>query len=176
MKPRITLTAGRKLKWLAPLLALVLLAGGALAAERFLIPQQLGLPFYARGLGHTDTGWVVTAFYRPLECVPKNVDLYLVDFNIDPACPLFVEGFAVLEEGAFMPMHEELQNVPGAPMPRGPVPGAPMPAPPTPSTTVSRPPTPAGPGSVNPALPRPDFPRRRGYYPPSAPSQQPGGN
>ena len=117
MKPRITLTAGRKLKWLAPLLALVLLAGGALAAERFLIPQQLGLPFYARGLGHTDTGWVVTAFYRPLECVPKNVDLYLVDFNIDPACPLFVEGFAVLEEGAFMPMHEELQNVPGAPMP-----------------------------------------------------------
>ncbi len=71
---------------------------------------------------------------------------------------------------------QPVSPVPVAPVPGGPVPGAPMPAPPTPSTTVSRPATPVGPGSVNPALPRPDFPRRRGYYPPSAPSQQPGGN
>jgi hypothetical protein len=72
------------------------------------------------------------------------------------------------------------------PVPPTPIPGAPMPAPPPPSTTIFRPPPPAGqgqervtapvpPGPLNPTLPRPDFPRRRGYSP-SVPSQQTEGN
>jgi len=118
MNARVSLTA-RKLKWLAPLVALVLLSGAANAADRFLIPEQMGLPFYARGLGHTDDGsWVVTAFYRPLEWVPKNFNLLaMFDFNIDPNCPLLVEGFAILEAGGFSPIQEQLQNVPGVLMP-----------------------------------------------------------
>lgn len=76
------------------------------------------------------------------------------------------------------------------PAPSPPVPGSPMPTPPTPSTVVPRPTSPvgavqervvtpapaapAGPGGQ--ALPRPDFPRRRMNYPPSAPSQNTEGN
>jgi hypothetical protein len=68
-----------------------------------------------------------------------------------------------------------------------PVPGSPVPTPPPTSTVVPKTtfpvgaggergivPAPAGPGS--PALPRPDFPRRRTYYPPSVPPQKPEGN
>ena len=72
------------------------------------------------------------------------------------------------------------------PVPSTPVPAAPMPALPTPSTTIFRPAPPAGqglervttpvpPNPLNPTLPRPDFPRRRGYSP-SLPSQQTEGN
>jgi hypothetical protein len=73
------------------------------------------------------------------------------------------------------------------PVPSSPVQGTAMPTPPTPSTIVPRPtppvgpvqesvttPAPASPGS--PTLPRPDFPRRRTYYPPSVPSQKTEGN
>ena len=71
------------------------------------------------------------------------------------------------------------------PAPSPPVPGSPMPTPPTPSTVVPRPTSPvgavtpapaapAGPGGQ--ALPSPGFPRRRPYYPPSAPSQKTEGN
>ncbi len=117
MTARVALTA-RNLKWLAPLLVLVLLSGAAGTADRYLIPEQMNLPFYTKGLGHTDDGtWVVTAFYRPLEWVPANVNLYALDFSIDPNCPLFVEGFAILEEGSGAPMQMELRNVPGALMP-----------------------------------------------------------
>jgi hypothetical protein len=118
MNARVSLTA-RKLKWLAPLLASVLLSGAANAADRFLIPQDMNLPFYARGLGHTDDGtWVVTAFYRPLEWVPDKFNLLaMFDFNMDPNCPLLVEGFAVLEAGTFAAIQEKLQNVPGVLMP-----------------------------------------------------------
>jgi len=73
------------------------------------------------------------------------------------------------------------------PVPSPPVPGTPTPTPPTPSTVVPKPtspvgalqergaaPVPAGPGGQ--ALPPPDFPRRRTYYPPSVPPQKPEGN
>jgi len=76
------------------------------------------------------------------------------------------------------------------PAPSPPVPGSPMPTPPIPPTVVPRPTSPvgavqervvtpapaapAGPGGQ--ALPRPDFPRRRMNYPPSAPSQNTEGN
>ena len=67
------------------------------------------------------------------------------------------------------------------------VPGAPVPTPSAPSTVVPKPAPPAGavqeravtpapPGPASPTLPRPDFPRRRMYYPPSAPSQKTEGN
>jgi hypothetical protein len=68
-----------------------------------------------------------------------------------------------------------------------PVPGSPMPKPPTPSTVVPRPsspagaaqkrvvtPSPEGPGGQ--PLPRPSFPRRRMFYPPSVSPQKPEGN
>ena len=71
------------------------------------------------------------------------------------------------------------------PVPSPPVPGLPTPAPPTPSAVVPRPtspvgtvtPAPAAPaGPAGQALPRPDFPRRRPYYPPSTPSEKTEGN
>jgi hypothetical protein len=73
------------------------------------------------------------------------------------------------------------------PVPSPPVPGSPLPTPPTPSTVVPKPTPPAGaiqervvpptPGSpASPTLPRPDFPRRRPYSPPSIPSQKTEGN
>jgi hypothetical protein len=73
------------------------------------------------------------------------------------------------------------------PIPSSPVPGLPPPTPPTPSAVVPKPTPPVGPGqerAVAPApatpggqaLPRPDFPRRRPYYPPSVPSQKTEGN
>jgi hypothetical protein len=64
-------------------------------------------------------------------------------------------------------------SVPGAPAPTRPVPStvAPRPAPPA-GTVRERVGAPAPPGPASPTLPRPDFPRRRMYYPPSAPSQK----
>jgi len=73
------------------------------------------------------------------------------------------------------------------PGPPASVPGAPVSASPVPSTVVPRPVppggaaqervvTPAPPGPASPTLPRPDLPRRRMYYPPSAPSQKTEGN
>lgn len=74
------------------------------------------------------------------------------------------------------------------PGPSPPVPGTPAPTPSVPSTVPPKPAppaagmvreqvgTPAPPGPVSPTLPRPDIPRRRMYYPPSAPSQKTEGN
>jgi hypothetical protein len=75
------------------------------------------------------------------------------------------------------------------PGPSPPVPGSPKPTPPTPSTVVPRPSSPVGAGQervvtpappipppASPTLPRPDYPRRRGYYPPPGTSQRPEGN
>jgi hypothetical protein len=70
------------------------------------------------------------------------------------------------------------------PVPPPPVPGSPVATPPAASTVVPRPTSPVGaiqergaaPASAGPggqALPRPDFPRRRTYSPPSVPSQKP---
>ena len=117
MNARVALTA-RKPQWLALLVVFALMPAAGSAADRFLIPEQMDLPFYTKGLGHTDGGtWVVTAFYRPLEWVPENINLYALDWAIDPACPLFVEGFAILEDGSGAPIQMELRNLPGAPMP-----------------------------------------------------------
>jgi hypothetical protein len=113
MKRRVFLTAGRKLKWLAPLVALVLLAGVGGAAERLLIPEELDLPFYACGLGHTaDLAWVGTVFYRPLETAPGGIAVNQF-VSVDPEVyPLCVEGFAVMKEGDFFPMSSSVWNRP----------------------------------------------------------------
>jgi len=77
------------------------------------------------------------------------------------------------------------QPVPSPPVPGLPTP-APKPTPATPSTVVPRPIPPVGPvqervttppvSPVSPTAPRPDFPRRRPYYPPSVPPQKTEGN
>ena len=113
MKPRISLVAGRKLNWLAPLVALVLLPGTCGAADRLLIPEELDLPFYACGLGHTaDGAWVGAAFYRPLDKAPGKFaanEFVAVDPDKYPLC---VEGFAVMNEGEFFPMTSSVWNRP----------------------------------------------------------------
>ncbi len=78
------------------------------------------------------------------------------------------------------------QPVPSPPVSGSPT-ATPTPTPPTPSTVVPRPippvgsvqervTTPPSESPVSPTLPRPDFPRRRPYYPPPAPSQKPEAN
>lgn len=113
MKPRVSIVAVRKLNWLAPLLAVMLLPGVAGAADRVLIPEELDLPFYACGLGHNDGGeWVGAAFYRPLGKAPADLaanDFVSVDSDEYPLC---VEGFAVMKEGEFFPMAAYLGNRP----------------------------------------------------------------
>jgi len=100
MKPRISLVAGRQLKWLALLVALVLLPGVVGAAERLLIPEDLDLPFYACGLGHTaDGAWVGAAFYRPLDKAPGKFaanEFVAVDPDKYPLCVRFRPRGAVL--------------------------------------------------------------------------------
>jgi hypothetical protein len=94
-------------------IAVVVLAVRASAAERLLIPEQLDLPFYVQGLGHTaDLAWVGGVFYRPFETAPG--DIAVNDFvSVDPeAYPLSVEGFAVRNEGDFYPLNSVLWNRP----------------------------------------------------------------
>jgi len=106
-------TAGRK--WLAPVLAVVVLAGVALASDRLLIPEQASLPHWQRGLGISDEGIAVAVFYRPLADVPADFDFHqFFDFGIDPSVPLLVQGFMLLDEGAFVPKQVELKNAAGS--------------------------------------------------------------
>ncbi len=112
MKARVSLTA-RKLCLLS-LLGLVLLAGVALASDRLLIPEQTNLPFWHRGLGVSDSGIAVFVFYRPLGDVPSTFNLHnFFDFTIDPDVPLLVQGFLLLDEGAFAPKQVVLENAEG---------------------------------------------------------------
>jgi hypothetical protein len=131
MNRRVSLTVGRKLKWLAPLVALVLLAGVAQSADRLAIPDEHpGPPCYARiirGVGYTD--WAAVVFYRSPGDVPKNFDLgpygyYLVhmDFGLMlPGAPqILMEGFGVWEDVTMPgvpPYQEVLRDVKGTPVP-----------------------------------------------------------
>lgn len=117
MKRRVSLTGGRKLKWILPLVALVLMAGiapsQAGAGERLLIPDDIDLPFYAVGLGHNrELTLVATVFYRPLEGAPGGLTVNQFG-GFNPAdYPLRVEGFAVMNKGVF-PMTSTVWNRPG---------------------------------------------------------------
>jgi hypothetical protein len=111
----------KAMRWVR--LAVLLVVGVTLftstvsAAERLLIPEQLDLPFYVQGLGHTDDlAWVGAVFYRPLETAP--CDIAVNDFvSVDPETyPLSVEGFAVVDEDDSYPpypLNAVLRNRPG---------------------------------------------------------------
>ena len=120
MNARVSLTV-RKRKWLVPLLALILLPGVADAAERLLIPEDMPLPFYALGLGHSGESpddWIVTAFCYPPDSFKANYDLSKqpVDPSLLPDEPGYMEGFAVVGDGPY-PMQAMFTNVPGVQVP-----------------------------------------------------------
>ena len=112
MNARMSLTAGWKLKCLVPLLALLSAAGIAGAVDHLLIPEQLNLVFYGRGLGHTDDGLSALVLYTLPESVPDGVNVLQLRFDIDPSS-LLVEGFAIMEAGALAPIQENVRNAPG---------------------------------------------------------------
>jgi hypothetical protein len=131
MKRRVCLAASRKLKWVLPLLALVLLSGVAQSADLLMIPEEHpGPPCYARiirWVGYTD--WAAVVFYRSPSDVPKNFRLgpygyYSVHLDYDlmlPEAPqILMEGFGVWEDvtvpGA-PPYQEVLRHVRGTPVP-----------------------------------------------------------
>ncbi len=121
MNARVSLTAGRKLKWFGPLLVLVLLAGVACAAELVLIPEDAPFPFYALGLGHSGLSaddWVVTAFFYPPDSFKANYSLW--DQPVDPSMlpdePCDVEGLVILGDGPY-PIQVLPTNVKGLKVP-----------------------------------------------------------
>jgi hypothetical protein len=94
-------------------LCVVLLAGAAGAAERLLVPEELDVPFYLRGLGHTaDNAWAAVVFYRPMENAPG--DIAVGEFvSVDPEqYPSRFEGFAVVPESGPPPLAWILWNRP----------------------------------------------------------------
>ncbi len=120
MNARVSLTA-RKVKWIGPLLALMLLAGVAWAAELVRFPQDQPFPFYALGLGHSGLApedWVVTAFCYPPDSFKANYDLFNqpVDPSRLPEEPGYLEGFGIVGEGPY-PLQVVVGNVPGVKVP-----------------------------------------------------------
>lgn len=129
MNAHLFCTAGRRLQWLAPWLALVLLSGVAQAGDLYRIPEEVpGPPIYARGMTSLDCEWSVTVFYRAPKNVPADFNLLdFFDFNLlDPEYvkdhPLLMEGFGIWEEGVdpssgYPPTIEVLRNVRGVRLP-----------------------------------------------------------
>ena len=132
MNARLFLTA-RNLKWLAPLLALVLLAGVAYAQQRLSVPEQFpGIPCYTRGIATRgvptpDTDLCAAVFYRPPECVPHHwnllmfIDVDLLDPSRAAECPFLMEGFMIWEDGKVpyvdQPYYWELYDIKGVGVP-----------------------------------------------------------
>ena len=105
----------------APLLAIVLLAGIAFAAERLLISEDMLVPFYALGLRHSGESaedWIVTAFCYPPDSFKANYDLsnQPVDPSLLPDEPGYMEGFAVVAGGPY-PIQAMFTNDPGVEVP-----------------------------------------------------------
>jgi hypothetical protein len=127
MKGRISLTAGWKVKWLAPLVALLLLAGVAGAADHLLIPEEHpGPPSYARVLWAGYSQWRAFVFYRSPDSVPGDFNLGIWDSQVDPdldfeASPMLMEGFGIWEDGTDpdveAPYQLVLKDIPGQPVP-----------------------------------------------------------
>jgi hypothetical protein len=120
MKGRASFAAGSKLKGLAVLVCLGLVTAVAWAGDRVLVPQEGPLPAYASGLGHTEPadGWVVTAFYYPVDTIPKNYNLFnrpVYDYPVGVVAPC-VEG-ALTYLGEAVPQIVELWNAPGVRVP-----------------------------------------------------------
>jgi hypothetical protein len=129
MKRRVSLIVGRKLRWLAPLVALVLVAGVAQSADRLAIPDEHpGPPVYARILGWVGyTEWAAVVFYRSPLDVPDDFNLGVLDVRFDPrllnegAPEILMEGFGIWEDftgpGGTPPFQEVLRDVRGTPVP-----------------------------------------------------------
>jgi hypothetical protein len=89
--------------------------------ERYRVPQDMLLPFYAAGLGHTGLGaddWVIAAFYYPPEDIPADYDLFnqpVWDPPVGVETPN-AEGFMVFKAGNPYPIQQQLHLVPGARM------------------------------------------------------------
>ncbi len=103
-------------------LALTLMATsvwGAGNPVRYLVPQQMALPLYVAGLGHTGTNandWVVTAFYYPSATIPVDYDLFnqpVFAYPVGAVTPL-VEGFLVFPHGSPYPVPQLMHTAPGA--------------------------------------------------------------
>jgi hypothetical protein len=132
MNARVSLTA-RKLKWLAPLLAVVLLAGVANAQQCLSVPDQFpGIPAYGlgcatRGVPTPDNDWCASVCYRPPECTPNNVNLLtfvhldLLEPSRAAECPFLLEGFMIWEDGKVpyvdQPSYWELHDIKGVGVP-----------------------------------------------------------
>ena len=101
-------------------LALVatLVSGGG-KIQRYRVPQDMPLPLYTTGLGHTGTNagdWVVTAFYYPSDTIPADYDLFnqpVFDPPVGVVTPL-VQGFLVFHDGNPYPLPQVMKNAPGA--------------------------------------------------------------
>lgn len=94
-------------------IGLVQIVGVASAADRLRVPDDMDLPFYVVGLGHTDDGWVGTVFYRSLDDAPDDITVNQF-VAVDPDdYPLNVEGFLVWVLGEYAPMVMKLANQPG---------------------------------------------------------------
>jgi hypothetical protein len=115
------LTGAWPLRWLAALVALVLLAGVTRADERLLIPSQSGLPYWARivGVSPSDPWWAVV-FYHPPGDIPADFDFRPPAF-FDPravGAPTLVQGFAIFADGTSAPpIQQELQEADGGTVP-----------------------------------------------------------
>jgi hypothetical protein len=103
-------------------LAAVLVAAlvcGAGKTQRYLVPQDMPLPLYVTGLGHTGTNandWVVAAFYYPSATIPADYDLFnepVFDYPVGVVTPL-VQGFLVFHDGNPYPVPQVMHNAPGA--------------------------------------------------------------
>lgn len=111
LKTSVSFTAGRNLKWLVPLLTLVLLADAANAQQCLSVPDEFpGIPAYGRGVATrgvptSDSVWCASVWYRPPQCVPNNFNLLMfADFGLfDPSraaeCPFLMEGFMTWDDG-----------------------------------------------------------------------------
>jgi hypothetical protein len=127
MRTRVSFAAGWKLTWLAVLLALVLLQGTVWAGERFLVPQEMPLPLYAEGWGHTSNGeWVVGALFYPVDTLPEKANLLqrpVYEYPVGYVTP-YVEGAMIFGQDPFVPEVIELHNAPGVRVPMIFTPGA----------------------------------------------------
>jgi hypothetical protein len=113
------LTAAWPIRWLAALLALVLLGGTAWADQRLVIPDQLGIPYWARivGVSVGDPWWAVV-FYHPPGDVPANFDFRTQFFDPSAAgAPTLVQGFAIVADGSLPPIQQNLQEADGGTVP-----------------------------------------------------------
>jgi hypothetical protein len=115
------LTAAWPVRWLAALVALVLLAGTALANERLLIPSQVGIPYWARivGVSPVNDPWWAVVFYHPPEDVPANFDFRTQFFDFSAVgAPTLVQGFAIFADGTSTPpVQQELKEADGGTVP-----------------------------------------------------------